>query len=612
MRDVEASCRNFVRILEQQKGRNVAVYGLGEYASLIAERFGGNIAVFLDRERCSGEFCGKPVISMEDLTNVDISALAIVASFSAESFVYERVHAFCETHGIALYGLHSGDLRAGRVGKLVSLSAVGGQERRATLWQEIERHDVISFDIFDTLLQRRTLYPADVFEIVAYRARKEGLALPSGFQSYRAQAEYGASVAHKGLSRIYSELGAMLGWDRATGERVRDLEMQVETEVLFPRSSMVEAFHYAVSLGKKVLLVSDMYLPENFLRDVLDRNSISGFAGMYVSDACGTGKKEELFAIVRRQHPAVSYLHIGDNMEADGWGARCHGMDAFLIQSALEMFRASGASQPFKYLDGLNERLLVGGFLAKAYADPFATDGQGRRWIKDVADYAGMFLSALAVSYLWWLLGKAREGEYDAVLFAARDGYLFLKMYEDAVKEFGCTDAPPGLYFYASRRLCLASTIKTAKDWDWCKVKTGNGLEDFLHKTLRLRERVGQKNVAASATTKSCQALSPEITARSREIRQGYMLYMQKIGIRPEGRYALLDLDSHGTTQYALGKLLPRLHGLYFHRSLAEENFTMGSVETFLPQSDSIMLACYAFEFVFSSPEPSVHSMMLE
>ena len=40
---------------------------------------------------------------------------------------------------------------------------------RAELIHAISEHEIISFDVFDTLIMRKTLYPEDVFEIVQNR-----------------------------------------------------------------------------------------------------------------------------------------------------------------------------------------------------------------------------------------------------------------------------------------------------------------------------------------------------------------------------------------------------------------------------------------------------------
>ena len=45
------------------------------------------------------------------------------------------------------------------------------------LLQRIEESQVISFDIFDTLIMRKTLYPEDVFDIVQEKAEQQEIAI---------------------------------------------------------------------------------------------------------------------------------------------------------------------------------------------------------------------------------------------------------------------------------------------------------------------------------------------------------------------------------------------------------------------------------------------------
>ena len=57
------------------------------------------------------------------------------------------------------------------------------QQQLERMQQEILAHEVISFDVFDTLVMRRVLYFEDVFSLVEQRS---GVA---GFRKYRIQAE---------------------------------------------------------------------------------------------------------------------------------------------------------------------------------------------------------------------------------------------------------------------------------------------------------------------------------------------------------------------------------------------------------------------------------------
>lgn len=60
-------------------------------------------------------------------------------------------------------------------------------------------------------------------------------------------------------------------------------ELAVEREVLIPRKDMVEIFRACVAQGKKVFLVSDMYLTAQMLAPILEENGIAGYQGIYIS-----------------------------------------------------------------------------------------------------------------------------------------------------------------------------------------------------------------------------------------------------------------------------------------------------------------------------------------
>lgn len=48
-------------------------------------------------------------------------------------------------------------------------------------------------------------------------------------------------------------------------------ELQLENAILRRREEIFEAYKFAVKKGKKVIAISDMYLPESFLREVLEK-----------------------------------------------------------------------------------------------------------------------------------------------------------------------------------------------------------------------------------------------------------------------------------------------------------------------------------------------------
>lgn len=593
--------------LDEQDSK-VAVYGLKLNAQAMYQIVPEHIACFLDRDVHSGNFCGLPILRLEDLPQYGIRTVVIAASLPAEPYIYERIHNFCGAHGIEIYGLNSGRLKCRRMGRSLSVE----EHQEEALRQAIAEHDVISFDIFDTLLMRKVLYPADVFDLVEQRLRKVGIDVP-GFRNYRVQAERG-DRPYKDFDAIYSTLREMLGWTEEQMELAKREEMAAEWQVILPRPGMSEMMSYAHETGKKVLLISDMYLPSKFLEELLNEHGLENYDELFVSANRGTGKGEQLFELVRDAHPAVSYLHIGDNSILDGGCARMRGFDTWIIKSGMEMLRDTGISNILPLVENFNDRLLVGLFTSKAFGNPLAgRDGWFR--IKDVPQFASLFMSPMAAQYVLWLVQRAMVKHFEAILFAARDGWLFCKLYQEAIAAMGLKDCPPGIYFYGSRKLCISAALQDEPSLYWMREILGEHTHYFLREVFGFvpedTHEPPLKGENPDLIWDEVLRQKKDIFARSRSIRRGYEQYIASLGLQREGNYAFTDLCSQGSTLCALShSLFTRLYGLIFARFLSASSVTMGRIETFLPQAEnSHMLANNAAEFIFSSPEPSAASV---
>ena len=75
-----------------------------------------------------------------------------------------------------------------------------GRRRMDAVKKEISQADAVSFDVFDTLLMRKTLYPEDVFELTALSCGLD----PEEFQRRRKEAEH--AFRHGTVYDIYSVL----------------------------------------------------------------------------------------------------------------------------------------------------------------------------------------------------------------------------------------------------------------------------------------------------------------------------------------------------------------------------------------------------------------------
>lgn len=197
----------------------------------------------------------------------------------------------------------------------------------------IKKHDVISFDIFDTLIERTVINPSDIFLIVGNQILGESEA--DGFLTARQQAEREARKhalnAEVTLDDIYECLSEPYFGKR---ESLKLTEIQTEIDCCIKKESMADVFQFALDLGKSVFLVSDMYLSSDIIGQMIGKCGIAGYNKCYVSCEEHCNKiNGELFRAVLNENgiESSSMLHIGDSLKADFLGAHKAGIESMLI-----------------------------------------------------------------------------------------------------------------------------------------------------------------------------------------------------------------------------------------------------------------------------------------
>lgn len=285
----------------------------------------------------------------------------------------------------------------------------------AEMKKSIARYEVISFDIFDTLLLRPFLQPTDLFY---YMEEKYGL---EGFAACRIQTEQVVRSQMKDteeitLSEIYECMPSY--------QDAQQLELDTEAELLYCNYEMKEVYDLAVEQKKTVLIVSDIYLSEEFISAVLNKNGYSQHHRLFVSSAW---KKEKwtgnLFRTVLHEMniKPSAVLHIGDNSRSDLNGACMAGIDALLYKKVSEQNKDRHQQGFFRRKKADTEYSVIAMQLADRCRSPF-----GSYWERFGYEFAGPFVYA----YACWIKDYvARNSDITDLVFVARDGYLLQKAY---------------------------------------------------------------------------------------------------------------------------------------------------------------------------------------
>ncbi len=215
----------------------------------------------------------------------------------------------------------------------------------------IDTHSVISFDIFDTLIVRPYVRPTDLF------IHLEKINNCDEFAERRALAE---RLAHENtnaeevtLDEIYEHIPSKL-------KKFKDIEIQLEYDVVRPNPEIQRLYNYALKKGKKLIITTDMYLPRQAIEKMLSKCGYNNYYKLYLSSECRkTKNSSNLYSEILNELKVVpeNIVHIGDNYFSDYTQAKKVGIDALYYPKLTDSFLNNPHNEKFKKFYEQNEEL---------------------------------------------------------------------------------------------------------------------------------------------------------------------------------------------------------------------------------------------------------------
>lgn len=292
------------------------------------------------------------------------------------------------------------------------------------LYEKLRPYDVISFDVFDTLILRKVHMPEDVF----YLAQRKLQYI--NFKSIRMDAEWRARQKRfkeygdyeVTLEEIWTMVHELSTIDIDKGIQV---EMACEMDMCYANPYFLELVKLLKTTGKKIILCSDMYLNAERIKKILENAGYPEFDDCFISCEHRKSKANgDLYEIVKGKYGKnVRYIHLGDNEFSDLKMARKHGFDSVYyqnVQDAGEKYRAKDMSVIVSSIySGI-----VNGFLHNGLSnqDPLYEFGY---------IYGGLFV----VGYCQFIHEYVKNNSIDKVLFLSRDGDILQKAYNKMYPE---------------------------------------------------------------------------------------------------------------------------------------------------------------------------------
>lgn len=575
---------NFRHNFRSIKNKRIAIYGMGRRsATLLPGITDFNITGILDRDESNvgKELCGIKVISIKNVENC-VDAIIINSDPSNYEIIYKRI---ANDVTVPVYYAD---------GRIAALSDKDTRYEQNEYWKssyqelkdKIDKADIVSFDIFDTLIMRKVFSPEDVFRLLGEKVRAE-LKLDCEIASIRAQAAQCGAYAT--INEIYGYIKKCTNLTDKNISDIMKMEKDTDIDLCIVRRDIADLYEYCLTCGKKVYFISDMYYTIQDIKRILDKCGVTVPDDEYIwiscekkADKVSGSLWEKYFKLVGKGNKC---LHIGDNKTCDVKNPVRYGIDSYYVMGAKDMLMNSSMAELASDVNTVSDSICLGLVAAKLFNSPFALcSTKGKVSFEDSEIYGYCVYGPLLEKFLIWLYYNSRKDEIDKLLFFARDGYFLEKDYTMVAELLDDGYEQEWCYLPISRRLIYIATMENEDDFNRVVAFPYVGtFADYMKSRFEIivtdeTSEYNDRQINAVGDSKNIlkwiQPYKDKIMEQAKKERKNYLAYLTSDGDMKKGlSYGTVDLGYYGTNQYYLQRLTGiKTKGYCFYACLSKDN----------------------------------------
>ncbi|WP_238916548.1 HAD family hydrolase [Clostridium sp. YIM B02555] len=446
------------------------------------------------------------------------------------------------------------------------------------LQNNIHKYQIISFDIFDTLISRTVNKPSDIFELVYEEFKnkiyKECPLRKEEFKKLRILAEKKARENKKmdvdsnkvdfevTLLEIYNEFQYLSKYKK----ELIDLELNIEKKNIFINPVVYEFLKDAKEKSKKIILVSDMYLTRKNIEDILFDLGIdlTLIDNIFVSSEFRKSKSSgKLYKeVIRYYNVEPKYiLHIGDNELADVEGAIKNEID-YCRYNPISKMNLEIELEKIKY--GITSSK-INNIRKIALNLSYTFNKEERFWFEIGVKVLGPFLTFLSQ----YTVDVAKNQSVNQIYALMREGVILGKTLRQAVKYNDINIKISELYVsreatnlasldefkveyikkYFLQRIITVEEMLNSLGLNFLLVENNEINKIRSKQTCKLNEE--EMNQVKNAVIKNKEIINKEINRR-----KSLLLNYLKNNIDLSKKFITLDLGYRGTIQKNLNNVL--------------------------------------------------------
>lgn len=576
---------NFRHNFSGIKDKRIAIYGMGRRsATLLPGITDFNIAGILDRDESNvgKELCGIKVISIKNVENY-VDAIIINSDPSNYEIIYKRI---ANDVTVPVYYAD---------GRIAVLSDKDTRYEKNKYWEssyqelkdKIDKADIVSFDIFDTLIMRKVFSPEDVFRLLGEKVRAE-LKLDCEISYIRAQVAAKCGP-YANINEIYEQIKKCMNLTDENISDIMKMEKDIDIDLCIVRRDIADLYEYCLTCGKKVYFISDMYYTIQDIKRILDKCGVTVPDDEYIwiscekkADKVSGSLWEKYFKLVGKGNKC---LHIGDNKTCDVKNPVRYGIDSYYVMSDKDMLMNSSMAELASDVNTVSDSICLGLVAAKLFNSPFALcSTKGKVSFEDSEIYGYCVYGPLLEKFLIWLYYNSRKDEIDKLLFFARDGYFLEKDYTMVAELLDDGYEQEWCYLPISRRLIYIATMENEDDFNRVVAFPYVGtFADYMKSRFEIivtdeTSEYNDRQINAVGDSKNIlkwiQPYKDKIMEQAKKERKNYLAYLTSDGDMKKGlSYGTVDLGYYGTNQYYLQRLTGiKTKGYCFYACLSKDN----------------------------------------
>lgn len=523
----------FASFIEHNKclsPKRVAVYGTGKYAHRFAnEQDVIPVVCYLDKEK-KGEFCNKPIMSLEHAFRDGVDTVIIAASKYNEIVIYDRIKDICQKNSIDIYGVHYGELTKYVGEKFVGVSCHSEVEKK--------KYNKIFINWENTILYNVFFSRYHFFRFLEMKAVSRGICFPN-LALVREQAEtlLESKRISFNLDDVYNEMKVITKSSSAVTNEIKTLEEQILSSIWKQNTLFLYALKNINYMADAIIIENKSCYSDKMLRHLFETVCPDFSGAVEFLNTCSQSIDKEYLSSIRGE---CRNLFISYDQDKDELHRRVNNTDVWVLENDNQ----SNISDSIKDFLNNSYYLNTHNLLSLAYKNiAFNKRLQNDLIVNNIYDFTYLYLAPLISTYVIWLIKELEGKKYDAVLFAARDGFLIKELYDYSMNSMKNSNLPKSIYFYTSRKASIKAGIFDDDDVSKvCKYlnKEKEDIPAFLYQ---------HDHIWADKDKRS------DLKGLSDCSRKNYHEYFVKNGIdRENGHYAFCDLISSGTSQNFLQK----------------------------------------------------------